>query len=159
MCCASRCFCPCRSEPFASPTARDFVNAAVQIATARHAPVKRVQTTPAGRHCPDSAARSGREANPKRLRVFRRAGRLKRAGCGPRQETGGTRKELHHAESEKAPLIAPHCQSPRPRLFDGYGCLRVPQLPRKEAASPCMPQVRRLQGPCRSGREGSSQVS
>jgi hypothetical protein len=48
---------------------------------------------------------------------------------------GGTRKELHHAESEKAPLHAPYRSSPLSRLFDRRGPLRVPDLSRKEAAA------------------------
>ena len=49
MCCASRCFCPCRSGRCASPTARDFARAAEQTATPSPAPAMRVRATPAGR--------------------------------------------------------------------------------------------------------------
>src|SRR5579875_714084 len=51
-----------------------------------------------------------------------------------------------HAESEKAPLDAPHRQSPRPRLPDRCGPLRVPQLPREEAAPPGVPTLQAVQG-------------
>jgi large subunit ribosomal protein L32 len=83
MYCGSRCFCPCRSGHFASRTARDFVSAAVRIATVRLAHVRMVQATPAGRRCLDCGAGLSPETNPKRLRVFRRAERLlKKAACG-----------------------------------------------------------------------------
>jgi hypothetical protein len=58
MCCASRCFCPCRSGRCASLTARDFARAAAKTATASPAPAMRVRATPAGRRWPASAAGS-----------------------------------------------------------------------------------------------------
>ena len=48
MCCASRCFCPCRSGRCASPTARDFARAAERIAIFSPAPAMRVHRPPLG---------------------------------------------------------------------------------------------------------------
>src|SRR5437868_5140301 len=116
MCCASRCFCLCRSGRCASSTARDFARAAARTATARLAPAKRVRATPAGKRWLGSAAGSSpEESAPLSITVFfcpgRKAERILRSEND--RDRAGTRKELHHAESEKAPLDAPHRQPPR----------------------------------------------
>jgi hypothetical protein len=166
MCCASRCFYPCLSGRCASLTARDFARAVARTATASHAPAMWVQATPAGRRWPDSAAGSSPDKQAPRvhleqLRVPKPVARvlhgLKPAvnacSSGPRHERNSC-----YAESEKAPLNAPHRTSPLARLSDRCRGLRVPRLPREKAPPSRLPQVRRIQGTRRTRCQGRSQV-
>jgi hypothetical protein len=98
-------FCPCPSEAFASLNAKDFARAAAQTAISSPAPAMWVRVTPAGKRWPVYAARSS-------LKKFERSVR-----------------KSSHAQSEKAPLNAPHRTPPLPRFSHRYGHLRVPKLP------------------------------
>src|SRR6201987_4193252 len=79
-------------------------------------------------------------------------------GLKPHRRQIGIRKELHHAESEKAPLDAPYRQSPRARLSDRRWPVGVPQLPREKAPSSLLPEVRRVQRTRGTGHKGNSEV-
>jgi len=59
--------------------------------------------------------------------------------CPQPGPAGKIRKELHHAESQKAPFNAPHRQPPCSRLSFFYRAVWMPQLPRKEVAPSSLP--------------------
>ena len=71
-----------------------------------------------------------------------------------------TRKELHHAESEKAPLDAPHCQLRRSHDFlTAVGLSECPNCHEKKLPHRACPKCGSVQGSRGSGRQGSRQVA